>query len=105
MGPRSTLFFHGNQGLKISGGEARPGEPKPSLWPPSLILPPHTHRTGEDTVLPSKVTMAIPELESTTQLLVVLCSFGISATQIFFDSTFLSQSVWAGCSQQPSSSH
>lgn len=52
-------------------------------------------------MLPSKVTMAIPELESTTQLLVVLCSFGISATQIFFDSTFLSQSVWAGNSLVP----
>lgn len=104
MGPRSTLFFHGNQGLKTSGEEARPGEPKPSLWPPSLLLSP-PHRTGEDTLLPSKVTMAIPDLESTTQLLIVLCSFGISATQIFSDSPFLSHSVWAGGSQQPSSSH
>lgn len=80
------------------------GSRSPASGPPVSYFPP-THRTGEDTLLPSKVTMAIPELESTTQLLAVLCSFGISATQIFFDSTFLSHSVWAGGSQQPSSSH
>lgn len=90
-----TLLLRRNRGpSKTSWGEVGHGRNQsPAVSPPvSDSFPTHSHmpknRRGKDTLLFRKVTMSILELESVMQMMVVLCSFGISDTHVFLDSTF-----------------